>query len=89
LSESWWPVRTKQFEEPRRGEEIAAAILQRLLGFGVGAPLLGLPALIQGDGVPGLLSRYSLLRNGKSGDPHERVEQQPASCLIVIHRHGS
>ena len=70
-------TRVEQLEEPRRGEEIAAAVRQRRLGFGVRAPLLELPALVDADRVPRLLRRDRLLehrqrRDQRAADRHQR-----------------
>ena len=69
----------EQLQEPRRGEEVAAAVLERRFGLRVRAPLLDLPALVDADRVPRLLGRDRALRAAPAPRPASRRSSPAAT----------
>ena len=74
------PLGIEQLQEPRRGEEIAAAVGERLLGLRIGAPLLDLPALVDADRVPRLLRRHAAVEHRQAPRPATR-RSSPAATV--------
>ena len=69
----------EQLQESRRGEEVAAPVLDRRFGLGVRAPLLDLPALVDADRVPRLVGGASPSRAPPARRPASRRSSPAAT----------
>ncbi len=69
----------EQLQEPRCGEKVPAAVVERCLGLRIGAPLLELPALVDADRIPGLLGSQRLLQRRRGRNRGNRRSSPAAT----------
>src|SRR4029453_14321582 len=67
-SGNWSPALIEQAEKSGRGQEIVPARVQSCPRLCIVAPLLELPAIVEGDRFPGRLDRHHFLEDGQPGD---------------------